>query len=291
MARRRSYTAKANRGKAGEVFINNLFVGSTKREIEAREAKERRRQREREREKEAREAKERRRQREREREAKSREREAKSREREAKSREREHKKLVLIANRVELELDKLGFFSGGDTALAIAKRAIEADVTAAKAKSYFIDGEESKIAASCADDLLESLAIPWRFHSLSEYKKLEVMVQAYRPQSEVTTTKKFVSAKLELNRQIRNVEEREELVRKREELVRKREELVGELLSNKRMFQDELEEFAEIIEKNDWSGTQSRESAEFKQRIKNKEAYVKDIRRQLMPFRIGRAND
>ena len=277
MARRRSYTAKANRGKAGEVFINNLFVGSTKREIEAREAKERRRQREREREKEAREAKERRRQRE--------------REREAKSREREHKKLVLIANRVRLELDNLGFFSGGDTALAIAKRAVEADVTAAKAKSYFIDGKKGEIAVSCAADLLKSLAIPKRFHSLSEYEKLEVVVQAYRPQSEVTTTAKFMSAEFELNRQIRNVEEREELVRKREELVREREELVGELLSNKRMFQDELEEFAEIIEKNDWSGTQSRESAEFKQRIKNKEAYVKDIRRQLMPFRISRAND
>ena len=250
--RRRSYTAKANRGKAGEVFLSNLLVGSTKREREAREAPARRRQRE--------------------------------REREAKSREREDKKLVLIANRVKLELDKLGFFSGGDTALAIAKRAVEADVTAAKAKSYFIDGEESKIAASCAADLLESLAIPRRFHSLSEYEKLEVMVQAYRPQSEVTTTERFMSAKFELNRQIRNVEEREELVREREELV-------SELLSNKRMFEDELEEFAEIIEKNDWSGTQSRESAEFKQRIKNKEAYVKDIRRQLMPFRIGRAND
>ena len=182
MARRRSYTAKANRGKAGEVFFNNLLVGSTAKERKEREAKQRRLQKEKDR------------------------------------RERERQKVVVIANRVKLELEKLGFFPGDDTAFEIATRAVEANVTAAKAKSYFIDGNENTIASKCAKDLLKSRGFPsLKFSSLPEYEELEDLVRAYRPQSDVTTTPEFWDAERKLESRKSQLERRESEERERRE--------------------------------------------------------------------------
>ena len=237
MARRtKSYFAKSNRGNAGAVFINNVIADSQKRkkqEAKASEAASRRRAKEAERE--------------RTRRARAEERNRIRLEREAEKKRKEKAKLdakaTAVSERLKLEFPKVGLYPGSVTIAEISKQAVKASITPAKARSYFIDGNEEKLAKSCAVEYLVAQKIHPEYHDITEFSRLRDFVAKCRPQTNAVNDPEYKKLKKTVDQKI------EELVAqaKREE---EREELINSLFTSKIMFRDEIEEFAEIIELN-----------------------------------------
>ena len=69
-----------------------------------------------------------------------------------------------------------------------------------------------------------------------------------------------------------------------------RKELITQLLKTKTMFSDEIEEFSEIIDKNDWSRHTCVQSKEYAQRVQNKAEYIAHVKAQIRPIKIGGYN-
>ena len=144
MARRkRSYFAKSNKGKAGEVFLNNFLTSSSANQKETVKEKSFATKAAKERERVAKA------------EAKEKEREEKERERVANEERRENdrriKKEEPYKKRLKLELEKLGLHPLSWIISLITNQAIEQGVTPAKMYSYFIEGNEAYLSEEIAD--------------------------------------------------------------------------------------------------------------------------------------------
>ena len=273
MARMRSFTAKANKGKALHVLCNNLSAaGEKRRKQEKKDAEKAANRSKREfKRKMARE------EREREDRKKRAEREA---ERQAKGKAKLNKETKTIADRVLLDLPKAGLHPSRGVAYEIAKKAIRASVSPTKAKSYFIDGKENELAKQCAVDYLNStLRIEGRFNTSDEFKRLVELVRKSRPQKDASKMPEFAELKKKLQTKVNKQKQNEK--RRRE-----RHEFINELLTSKIMFRDEIEEFAEIIEKTDMDIETARSSSEFNERVQNKKNYVDDIKAKIKPFKL-----
>ena len=272
MARKKSYFAKANRGRAGAVLANNLIASAQKaakeKEKEAAAAKRRAA---------AAEQKERNR---RQREA---EQARKRAAREAEKRRKEQKKLdekqAAIAKRLALDLEKMGLYPSADLTSDIAKEALEASVTPAKAKTYFIDGLESKVAHKCAQYLLAEYNIPHHFQEVEGYDELVSMVADFRPQSEALNDPRVENIKSKVDARIKALEEAE----KRQD---ERSALINELSETKVMFKDEIEDFAQLIEEQDLSGDDAKNSPEYRSRVDNKAQYIEKIKKKIVPIKL-----
>lgn len=276
MARRtKSYFAKSNRGKAGAVFVNNVIANSQKRkkqEAKAAEAASRRRAREAERE--------------RARRAKEEERKRIQLEKEAERKRKEKAKLDAkenaVSERLKLEFPKAGLYPGKNTIAETARQAVRASISPAKARSFFIDGNEEKLAKSCAVEYLLAQKISSEYHNLTEFSRLRDVVAKCRPQTNAVNDPEYKKLKKTVDQKI------EKLVAqaKRE---KEREDLISSLLADKVMFKDEIEEFAEIIEKKDWDKKTAKSSPEYSKRIKNKSSYVSEIKAQISPLKLSRS--
>jgi len=277
MARRRSFTAKSNRGKAGLVLMNNIaasYQKQKKQEAKSAAAASRSRAREAERERA-------RRSREAERAQIRAEREA---ERKRKERARLDAKETAVSERLKLEFPKVGLYPGTSIIADIATRAVKASVTPAKARSFFVDGKESELAEACAIDYLVDQKIPYEYHHIKEFTLLKRLVTDCRPQTDAKNGSEYQNLRKTIDKKI------EQLVAKakREE---ERNDLIKFLIKEKSMFKDEIEEFAELIEKKDWDKVKASSSAEYSERIKNKSDYVAEIKSQILPIKLSRSTN
>ena len=289
--RRRSYRKNSN--DLLGTFVNNALAESSKRatkERREREAAARRAKTAKKREaaraaKEAeRERNRRNREAERRRKAEAREleREAKALERQRVKEEKEAAKLrektEKVFGRVLLDLEKAGFYPGEKTAADIAKKAVAGGITPAQASKYFVTGEEAQIGASCATELLNSkLDVEQRFTESLAYANLFEYVAAFRPQPDAMASEEYESLKATLDAEILQQIESEERADERAALIQ-------ELMDSKQMFRDELEEFSELIEENDFSSSDAIKSPQYQQSIENKASYWQTISSQLHPF-------
>lgn len=270
--RRRSY------GKGKDpvlVFMNNCIADSQKRqraEARAQEADAKRRDREREREKvrQAREA---------ERAQIKREREE---ERQRKAQEKLDAKTNAISVRLESDMKKMGLYPGKEYLARTAKEAIKLSVTAAGAKKYFIADDEDKVARTCAKEFLRDKNI-FNYKKWKEYESLVTLVANFRPQEEVVKDENYG----QLTSKLQELTEAYEAEMKRQD---ERSKLISKLIKSKTMFRDEIEEFAEIIEANDWGKTDCEKSLEFKQRIQSKADYVARVKAQIRPIKLAMAS-
>jgi hypothetical protein len=272
MARKKSYFSKSNRGRAGAVLANNLIASAQKaakeKEKEAAAAKR----------KAAAAAEKERKRRERE-EEQARRKAA----REAEQRRNEQKKLdekqAAIAKRLRLDLEKMGLYPSTGVTADMAKEALEASVTPAKAKTYFIDGVESKVARKCAEYLLAESNVSQRHVTVEGYSELVSAIADFRPQSEALHDPGIDGMKSEVDARIKALEDAEQ---RQDE----RSALIHELTRTKLMFRDDIEDFSQLIEEQDLSGDDAKNSSEYQMRVDNKEQYFSEIRAKIAPFQL-----
>jgi hypothetical protein len=300
--RRRSY--RKNSDDVLGTFFNNAMASSQKSATAARRQRDAAARRDataakRSAARAAKEAEQRRktRAREAERDRKAAEREAEARRKaEEKERERVRKekakldeKVSKVMSRVLLDLETVGLFPGESTATAIALEAVEKSVTPAQAKKYFISPREESVARECAQEYLEgSIRCELRFRSITEYEALVSFVSDFRPQAEIEKSDDYQSLKAGFEEAISVLLEREALEEKerqeRESREAERQRLYQKLCSSKAMFQDELEEFFDLISERDLSLEQALESNQYAEAVRNKQEYWVSINAQLSEF-------
>ena len=143
MARKqRSYFAKSNKGKAGEVFLNNVLASSSanaKKKAKAAASSIKAANQAARRAESAAKA-----------EAKRRSKVANARMKEV---ERDRKLRQVYIERIKLELERIGLHSSNSVVSSMATKAINAEITPAKISSYLIKGNEAKLS--------EETAIAW----------------------------------------------------------------------------------------------------------------------------------
>ncbi|MFQ3326596.1 MAG: hypothetical protein ACI8YC_001234 [Salibacteraceae bacterium] len=272
MARRRSYFSKSNKNDMAGVFLNNC-IASQQKSKKAEEAAMNRARKEGERERE----------RERVRLAKEAERERVRLEREraklANERAKFNAKATAVAGRLELEFEKIGLHPGKQTVANIAIKAVQASVSPAKAKSYYIDGKEDALAQSCAVDFLE-LKISSEYQHLAGFPLMVDIVKNCRPQKDAEKDKRYMELKAEIDNEIK------ELIAKAQREA-EREKVVKALFITKLMFNDELGEFFDIMEENDWGKEESINSDTYKERVAHKAKYVAKVQSHITPFKLS----
>lgn len=261
MATRRSYTAKSNRNKPFEVLVNNC-IASQQKEKKAEEAAIKRVLKEKERES-ARRAKE----------------EERERARLAKEQAKFNAKATAVSARLELEFEKIGLHPGRQTIVTIAIKAVQSSVTPAKAKSYYIDGKEDALAQSCAVEFLE-LKISPEYHHLVGFPLMIDIVKNCRPQKDAEKDKRYMELKAEIDNEIK------ELIAKAQREA-EREKVVKALSITKLMFNDELGEFFDVMEENDWGKEEAINSDIYKERIANKAKYVAEVQSHITPIKLS----
>ena len=304
MARTRSY--RKNSDDLLGTFINNARASSQKRataDRRARDAAAKRaktaetraiaravKEREREQNKREREAEKRRNAAAKEAES-QRKADEKERERVRKESAKHDKKVNAVFSRVLLELETAGLFPGESTATRIACEAVDASVTPAKAKQYFISPKEDLVARECAQEYLEgSVDCDLRFRSSTEYEELICFVSDFRPQVEVEASDDYQSLRVVFDGMITGLLEREALEERarqeRESREVARQKLYRKLCSSKIMFQDELEEFLDFISEQDLSLKEALESEQYAEALTNKREYWAAINAQLFEFEL-----
>lgn len=276
MARVKSFTAKANRGKVGAVLVNNMIASSQKkirqkkRETEAARARQAR-ETERARARKAREA---------EKERVSRERSAeRARVAEQKQRAKRDKKLAEATTRLKLEFSKAGLYPAPAQISNFAATAVSAAVTPSKLRTFFIDGKEEALARQCALEFLESKGITNEFEDLKTYPMLVEIVSKTRPQAAAEEAPEWEGLKARMTREIHIYE-------RKKARADERKNLIDELLRTKLMFQEDIEDFAETIHKNDWSRDQSLASDIYQRYLTQKAEYVAQIKAQIVPVKL-----
>jgi flagellar biosynthesis GTPase FlhF len=262
MARRkRSYGLEKNNGA---IFLNNCLASHQKAQKEAeKEAAASRRRSEREADSERKR---------REREAKS---ERKRAEKEAEKARKEQAKLdekvEKVYVRLESDIKKMGLYPGEGFLAKTAEEAVKLSISVAQAKKYFVSDVEDKVARECAKEFLWDKEIIYP-EEWDEYDALVALVTGYRPQQDAAHDDKFTELEGKLKR--------------REE----RDTLISELLDSKIMFGDDIEEFAEIIEANDWGKSDCENSADYTRRVQNKSDYVMQVKAQIRTIKLAVAN-
>lgn len=272
MARKKSYFAKANRGRAASVLAHNVMAShktKQKQKQKAAAAAERRQaaEAEKERKRLAREAEKARIQAEKEAEKKRRE------------QEKLDAKAAAVAERLKLDLDKVGLYPGSEVTDRLSHAAVKASVTPAKARSYFIDGKEDDIARDCAAEFLNSQGISEEYSNVPGYSDLVDVVTPFRPQQDAVDDPKYQKIKAQVEVAIHEAIAAEKRLSERKELI-------DQLIASKVMFKDDIEDFAEIIEDMDMSREIALESSEYQSRIEKKRQYVTEVMAQIVPFSL-----
>jgi hypothetical protein len=164
MARKqRSYFAKSNKGKAGEVFLNNVLASSSanaKKKAKASASATKAANQAARRAKSAAKAK-----------AKESIRRANARMREN---ERDQKRMQVYTERIIIELEKIGLYISNSFVSSMATKAINAEITPAKISSYFIKGNETKLSEETAIAWMEEQCFDdggqWVIKNIDGYK-------------------------------------------------------------------------------------------------------------------------
>lgn len=273
MARKKSYFAKSNRGRAASVLAHNVMASHKNKQQQKKKAAaaaERRQaaEAEKQRKRLAREAE------------KARNEAEKQAERRRREQEKLDAKASAVAERLKLDFDKVGLYPGDGVINRMAHAAVKASVSPAKARSYFIDGKEEEVARECAAEFLNSQGISDEHSDVQGYEELVDFVAPFRPQKNAVEDPKYQKIKGQVEEAIQRSIEAEE---RRDE----RKEFVEELLSSKSMFKDDIEDLAEIIESKDMGRQDILDSADYQSRIESKQKYVDEIKAQIVPFSLN----
>jgi len=216
------------------------------------------------------------------------EKQEKEQEKAQKQKEKMAKKVQKVYDRLETDMEKLGLYANENFLYETSTEAIKRSVTAAQAKAYFISDKNDKkleenISVTCARNFLDDNYIGIGHKNLPEYSELVKFVANYRPQNEVPNDSKYNTLLEELNLKIKIDEDMkaEKKALKEEQLA-----LIDELTKNQIMFKEDIHDFWDIMEKNNWDRNQATTSKEYKQKKKNRTEYVAKIRNQIKPIRL-----
>jgi hypothetical protein len=172
MARMKSYTAKANKGNADMVFINNCMARGQKAARQRAKEKEREKaakKREMEKQKKAQLLAE----------AKERQRQERERLKAERAQQKHEAKIEKYLNRLGEDFHKQKLILTEDVALEILKRAFAADVTISQLNKYYVQGYEEellqKTSASILASMVENLlteSLLEKYSNSMKYKKI-----------------------------------------------------------------------------------------------------------------------
>jgi len=197
-------------------------------------------------------------------------------ERQKKAEEKFNAKAEAVFCRLETEMEKLGLYPGKKFLVRTTIKAVKSEITPAKVRRFCLEDDKKEIiqevSFSCGEELLEKSGITSEYKVFEEYPNLLRLVGEYRPQIDVRKDVQYKKYIKGLKEKFRKLKEREVLI--------------AELLSQKSMFKDEIEEFAVIIEKNDWGRNESEISTEYAERINNKKNYVLEVKSKIKPIKI-----
>ncbi len=273
MARRmRSFTSAANKGKAGEVFFNNMMASGAKN----------RKKREKEKAQKARALARHQKIEEKEKE-KEQKRLQRAREKAKREQQKLNEKVGKYYKRLELEFEKRGMLLIDKVAFRIIHKAIDSSISISQLNKYFIDGEEDNIkietvaavifeyivsfikAGSIDDYLLDHPAYkPLCFHLVDKnYPSIEEMLSD-------DETKKFMAA----------VTEREDHLESRIEANNEISEFISKLIDDLLMLPEDFLAINEMIEADKGMSItveSIKETKEYSDGVKNKEALVKKV--------------
>ena len=112
------------------------------------------------------------------------------------------------------------------------------------------------------------------YHNLTEFSRLRDVVAKCRPQTNAVNDPEYKKLKKTVDQKI------EKLVAqaKRE---KEREDLISSLLADKVMFKDEIEEFAEIIEKKDWDKKQQNHHPNILKELRTNQVTYQKLKRRF----------
>ena len=200
-------------------------------------------------------------------------------ERNRKLQDKENSKVEKIYVRLESDIVKMGLYPGRTFITTTSREAVRLSVSAAQTKSYFVKDNVEEIAKTCAAEFLGDQGITSSYKQFNQFNELLNIVTELRPQQDAPNVEQYSKLKQDLEEEMQAYLAK---VKRQED----REALISDLTKSMKMFKDELEEFAEIIEVNDWSRKESTNSDEYRGRTKNKKKYVAQIRSQITPIKL-----
>ena len=274
MARRRSYFAKSNKGKAASVFFSNVAVASQKREKEAQAARKRSAREE----EKVRRQEERKRERERKRAEKEEER---ARRQAAKELARQNKAIEKLQARVKLELESLGLYPADTVSSPLAQRLYEAGVTSSQVKNYV----KLDLTKDCAFALLTTLleSKDCEDEELLESKDCEdeeLLESKDYEDEELLESKDF----LELANLVANTNPQTlESVRAMPlfQKIVSLQKAIESLDREKRLFSFDLKQLKEMAWSQGWSVDELKESGEFEEFCESRRVYEVELERRI----------
>lgn len=188
-------------------------------------------------------------------------------------------KLQKIYVRLEADMSKMGLFPSNSFISDTSREALRISVPASKVCSYFILDNEEVVSRQCAHDFLEEQGISREHSQLKYYKQLLDIIAVSRPQLAATKNPNYTKTMSNLLSSIQEIKGKSQ--RKTEIQA-----LIESLSKSKKMFKDELYDFWEIAESNDWGRSKALSSVEYKTRIANKASYLAEIRSMIYPIKM-----
>ena len=275
MARRmKSYTAASNRGKGGEVFFNNMLAyssqNSKKREKEkAQKARALARQQKIE--------------------EKEKEKEQKRLQRVREKAKREQQKLNEKAGkyykRLELEFEKKGMILIDKVAFRIIQKAIDSSISISQLNKYFIDGEEDKLklqtVVSLTSDIMSKCLKVGSTDDYTDQPEYESLCNHLKDKNYPSVEQ------LELDDEVKKfmatVIEREDHLESRILANNEISEFISKLIDDLVMLPEDFSAIDEMIEADKGMSLtveSIKETKEYTDGVKNKEALVKKVNTQ-----------
>jgi len=287
MARRKSYFAKANRGNAVGVFLNNCVASAEKSRRDSNKAADKAR-------------------RDSERAAKQRDREYAKRQKEAdrqqrqieahnlrverenerirKQEERMNAKISKLAERVKLELEKLEFEPVKAVCQKIALDADAAGVTATQIKSLLINGKEDQIAKLVVEEFLNT-KIPVDYRVSKEFKAIVARTHMLRPLT-ANEIQKDPETKTYLNGVLAKVKADREAEKERKRKASERDEVFATLKKKGALFSSDFGRLKSLAVRKDWDGELLNNSEELLKMQNDKKIYLSELKERLKPFKV-----
>ena len=272
MARRmRSYTSAANKGKAGEVFLNNMMASGAKN----------RKKREKEKAQKARALARQQKIQEKEKE-KEQKRLQKAREKAEREQQKLNEKVGKYYQRLELEFEKQGMTLIDSIAIEIITKAIDSSVSVNQLRKYFIEGEEDNLKHKTAESILQDLiskclkvSSAENYTNKAEYESLCNHLKGI----DWSNIMKLAEDG-EVTKYLKTITEREDHLESRIEVNDEISEFTSKLMKDLVLLPEDFAIIDQMIEADEGMSLtveSIKETKEYSDGVKNKEALVKKV--------------
>ena len=297
MARRRSYTARANKGKILETAIHNAYVNraNKKREkIKQAQAEEKEKKRaliERERSKKREiieaEREEARKRRDKARIEKMREKERLLKEKNKRAQKKRQEKINSLTSRASLELEKIGLYPKGNTPRVLAEKAADSKLNESQIKRYLIEDKVDILGRKTSKELLVN-HFDEHVIKLKSYKKVHDLLSEVRPQDlkNISHEKCLENLIAEYKDFVLQEEKREKKEERDYKKYRSRKAFIDQCKANHVVFNDKLELLANLAERSNWNKSEIENSIEYAAYVIERKEYLKMIESKLVPFKL-----